>query len=224
MAMTNDNQHLLKKLKEALQKSIEIASDAKDTDMAKWARWELRKEYIKSEIINYSKLAYGSSIPKRVFISYTKNNGQEYYNLLKEKLEKEGFTVTDGFQSSTKSAGIVIRSILDQMKSATVYVGIYTKENKIHVKDKEFWTPSVWTIEEKGMALGLNLPVMLIMEEGIHEDFFSKTTGSFEHCITKNAYHFEHNLLEKSYALILAKYLDKKSKYREEEDFDLFEF
>jgi len=215
---------VIKKLREAHNKSIEIASDAKDYDLTKWARWELRKEYLAKRLNYLSKIAkLGSSIPKRVFISYTKGNGDEYQKILKTELLRREFTVTDGFRFSKETGGVVLRSVLSQMKTASIYIGIYTKENQIDIEGSSYWMPSVWTIEEKGMALGLNMPVLLILEEGIHSSFFSDTTGAFEHCIAENVHHFKSDIVKKASQLTFNKYLDLKKKSGEDE-IDMFEY
>ena len=222
--MSKKSPEIIKKLKEAHQKSIEYAIEARNTDITKWARWELRKEYLNREINRFTRLNYGSNIPKRVFVSYTKKNGKDYYDILKKKLAGEGFSTTDGFQKNKDPNGVIVRSVLTEMKRSTVYVGIYTNENLLTIEGKDCYTPSVWTIEEKGMALGLSMPVLLICEKGIHEHFFSKTTGAFEHCITENIHHFQLESVDRAVELIINKYYDKLNKYGDKDGFDMFEF
>lgn len=214
---------LLRTLKEAKSKAVHRAVQYRDNnDLDNWAKWELRKEYLEGEINRFTKLSLGASTPRNVFISYTKGNGTKYFSILKEELNKRSFSVTTGFENNQNGGGLVLRNVLSQMKTSTIYVGIYTKELIIDSQFGKFWTPSVWTVEEKGMALGLELPVLLIVENGIHDHFYVKTTGAFKHCIVNNIDHFKYEGVFEAIELINDKYNRIRKKDNDEENlFDI---
>jgi len=212
--MNKLSESTIKLLNKSLQKAIENAAKAKaNNEDRKWAIWERKKEYINNQIKYFTRLKNGAEPPKRVFISYTKAKGSEYHQLLKEKLEAEGFTVTDGFNHDPSSRGNVLRNILNQLENSSLYVGIFTKESEIKINGKEFWAPSVWTIEEKGMALGLRKPVLLLVENLIHDDFYRKTTGAFHAFKFNNYEHFKGEIIENVLLHLSIRYHDliKKS-------------
>lgn len=74
---------------------------------------------------------------------------------------------------------------------------LLTKEHRLIAKDGEtLRVPSVWTMEEKGMALAMGMPFLLLLEEAIHNDFWPKTL------LEKVHYSFnDHNYLENSRAV-----------------------
>lgn len=118
-------------------------------------------------------------VPDRtVFVSYSLQLGTPYFEVLKGLLEAAGFEVVTGFQKADGDKGFVLARVLLQLKRSTIYVGLLTKEMPVlGPKGEEHWSPSVWTMEEKGMALVLGKPFILLVEEGIHDDYWKKTAG-----------------------------------------------
>lgn len=215
MATTN-KQDVIKKLKTALSVAVDNSVKAKDSsDGIEWSKWELRKDYLRRELARFEKLSHGSSMPKRVFISYAYDTGLEYYKILKEKLEEREFLVTDGY----KNGAVILRNVLKELNSSTVYVGILTRHREIKGNDFDSFIPSVWTVEEKGMALGLNRPVVLVIENGIHRDYYEKTTAGFKHCFFNNIDQFRYEKVFDAVETIIDKYNDLGIKQKNEDQF-----
>lgn len=217
MANLNRSEYsVIKNLKNALATAIDNSVKAKDAnDLELWGKWELRKDYLRSELAKFEKLSHGSSMPKRVFISYAYKTGFDYYQILKKELENRAFLVTDGY----KNGSIILRNVLKELNTSTIYVGILTKQDKVFYSDSESFIPSVWTVEEKGMALGLKLPVVLILEKGIHRDYYAKTTAGFKHCFVNNIDQFRYEKVFDAVETIIDKYTDLGSKQKNEDRF-----
>jgi hypothetical protein len=110
-----------------------------------------------------------------VFISYSRNTGVRYFEKACEACERVGFMVKTGFDETGK--GNVLGAVLGSIKESTVYLGIFTPEYTIMdstnptVKQA---APSVWLLAEEGIAIGLGKPFRLLVDDGIHKDFWWK--------------------------------------------------
>lgn len=130
-----------------------------------------------SPAINAKPVRTGILDTKSVFISYSLRSGTPYFSELSEILMKFGFTVLTGFGDGAGSGEYVLRRIRHQVNDASMFISILTKEMQIRTSDGSYiWAPSVWALEERGMALALEKPVFLLVEEGLHGDFWRKTT------------------------------------------------
>ena len=58
---------------------------------------------------------------------------------------------------------------------------VLTKDMQINESTGTVWAPSVWTIEEKGMALALEKPYVLMIQEGIFAHYWEKTAINSVH-------------------------------------------
>lgn len=113
-----------------------------------------------------------------VFISYSQRTGAKYYELAKNIALSQGFEVITGFQHP-ESQDKVLRTVMDSVNRSTVFLSIMTPEYSIRPlesEDKPRTAPSVWLMEEKGMALILEKPFRLLVEESVHHHFWKRTT------------------------------------------------
>jgi hypothetical protein len=114
-----------------------------------------------------------------VFISYSVNMGSVYLNKIKPIAEEFGFTVLTGFDRP--EGDNVLRTVRNMIEDASVYLGLLTPEYSIKPIGRSAagsarTAPSVWIMEEKGMAIALNKPVRLFIESTVHQDFWKRTT------------------------------------------------
>lgn len=101
--------------------------------------------------------------PRRtVFLSH-RFAEREYVEGLTRLLEKEGFTVSIGSPANT----YVSQAILQRIAEADYFVCLMTRDKE---KVDGNYTTSPWLLEEKGAALALKKPVVLLVEHGV-DDF-----------------------------------------------------
>lgn len=163
-------------LGEARDRMVDQAARANRTHSASdKAEFERRRLYVSDMLEEFKSLESQVSPPKRVFVSFAKSTGMEAFEAVKARLESQGFEVATGFDRTKADRGYILRRVLTQMRRSTIYVGLLTKTLEVTSRDKKkLSAPSVWTVEEKGMALALGKPVVLMVEDGIHEDFWQK--------------------------------------------------
>lgn len=119
---------------------------------------------------NHSSLLTNES--NRVFLSYSYRPDDEVLsNGLAQLLQSKGFNVIKG---KSDSLGSIKDSIVKQIKSCRYFLSIMTIRQQI--TNNEFSTSS-WFLEEKGVAIGAGKVVILMVEEGISEDFFGTMQG-----------------------------------------------
>ena len=100
--------------------------------------------------------------PRRtVFLSH-RFAENEYVDGLTRLLEKEGFTVSIGRPANT----YVSQAILQRIAEADYFVCLMTRDKE---KVDGNFTTSPWLLEEKGAALALKKPVVLLVEHGVDE-------------------------------------------------------
>ncbi len=117
-----------------------------------------------------------------VFISYSKRRGSLYFENVKEIAENFGFQVVTGFDR--QQGENVLKEVIQSINGASVFLSILTPDYQIKSVDDygEMKTaPSVWLIEEKGMALALGKPFRLLVHETVHQDFWLRTTPGVLH-------------------------------------------
>jgi hypothetical protein len=88
-----------------------------------------------------------------------------------------------GFMKDPTAHGSVLRNVLGQLRQSSIYLAILTKDIKVQHRGQPRWSPSVWVTEEKGMALGLEKPFVLVVHRDIHEDFWRKTAPHRVHIV-----------------------------------------
>lgn len=171
-------QIVIKALAEANNTAIKNAVDAKGhfNTLLK-TKWQMRSLYLAQELENAKLgLSQDRHFRRSVFISYSAKTGRDCFANLKKELLKFDFEVNTGFDRADGDEGNVLKRVLKQLRRSTFYVGIISKEHQIHVDGILQWTPSVWLLEEKGMALAMQMPIVLCVENGIDENMWKKTT------------------------------------------------
>lgn len=111
-----------------------------------------------------SLVAPGESTPtprRTVFLSH-RFAENEYVDGLTRLLENEGFTVSIGSPVNT----YVSQAILQRISEADYFICLMTCDKE---KKDGNYTTSPWLLEEKGAALALKKPVVLLVEHGVDE-------------------------------------------------------
>jgi len=128
---------------------------------------------------------------KTVFLSFSVASGRVYFEAVSQALREAGFEVVTAFQPHPDDNSGVLRRIRWQLSRSSLFVAILTKDVQVRRPDGSLtWAPSVWAMEEKGMALGLQKPTVLMVEEGIDDDFWRKTTPErVHHAFNGGNYH-----------------------------------
>jgi hypothetical protein len=172
--------------------AINEAVSAKDRgDPQAKVAWETRSSFIERLTSEFSELSDDES-DKIAFVSYSVNSGVQYFKYLEAQMKQRGFEVTTGFNPHPGDNDNILKRIRSQMNRSTVYIGLLTKEMQVRTTGENWlWSPSVWTMEEKGMALALQKPFVLMVEDGIHADFWRKTTPERVHHIFDSANYME---------------------------------
>lgn len=120
-----------------------------------------------------------------VFISYSKKTGQYLFEKAKAVSEEYGFSVNTGFDRPENDS--VLKGVLELIEKSAVFLSIMTPENSFSPgekgHDKGATAPSIWLIEEKGMALALQKPVRLLIQEDVDAEFWKRTTPDKLHSI-----------------------------------------
>ena len=175
--MTQGDKSIIAALKDAKRKAVVKAMQANSgKDVTAKLAWEQRRRYIDSVLDQFQERSNATRAGRTVFVSYSTNTGKLYFDSLKERLAKNDFEVHTGFaRPPDRDDGSVLGRVLAQLRRCSLYCAILTKELEVDDKGTKRWAPSVWTIEEKGMALALGKPFVLLIDEGIHDNFWLKT-------------------------------------------------
>ena len=169
-------------VKRAMEGAIKLAQQASVEGLSQdKISWERRAKYFEGLLMELRQQEDGLGFPKRAFVSYSRRTGAMHFSILKKILTGSGFEVKDGFQSHEKAEGKVLKTVLNQLKTSTVFIGVLTRELQFNESGKMQWAPSVWSIEEVGMAIAIGIPYTLLIQDGIHEYFWSKVTPDREH-------------------------------------------
>jgi len=170
---------------------VEATAAGKRGDLGSKVAWEVKRAFLE-RLIQEFKNATGDGEGQAVFVSYSVNSGAKIFTYVREAMKRANLEVVTGFQEHAGDNDNILTRVRSQLSRSDVYLGILTKEVEVRTPDKQIrWAPSVWTMEEKGMALALQKPFVLMVEEGIHEDFWRKTTPGSVHQIFN-----DHNFTE----------------------------
>lgn len=177
-----ESKSILKVILSSRHQVVERAKAASASgEIIEKVEWHNRREFLDS-LHDQFKERQGVPPYKRVFVSYSASSGMHYYKIAKKKLEEFGFDIRTGFDPAEGDKGMILSRILNQIRDSTVYLGILTKEMRVLDDLRgDQWVPSVWTIEEKGMALALSKPFVIMVHEDIHKDFWLKTLPHHVH-------------------------------------------
>lgn len=160
--------------RKAIERALKLKSINQFTEMVKW---DAKAGYISKQLKKFESIKHrGLNIPQDVFISYSVTTGSYYYEQLEALLKRRRFNVLNGFQKTEEDMGNILERVLMQLQKCTVFLSVLTKEHKIQSGGNDIkWSPSIWTVEEKGMALAMHKPIVIMIEDGVHEDFWKKT-------------------------------------------------
>jgi hypothetical protein len=171
-----------KMLREARIRVIRRAAKAeRSKNQLEKVSWELRRAILDEELNRFQMSQEGQLLPKRVFVSYSQTSGTKYFGQLQRLLKVANFEVIDGFREVRGTDGNILRNVLHQLRRSTFYMAILSKEIPVRHGRGVRWAPGVWLSEEKGMALALERPFVLLIHEEIYEDFWKKTTPEKAH-------------------------------------------
>jgi hypothetical protein len=123
--------------------------------------------------------------PPRLFVSFSKQHGSVYYEKVKKHAAALDLEINDGFQRTDDPN--VLTAVRAAITESTLFLAILTPELAIGGGRKTTYAPSVWVMEEKGMALALKKPVRLLVHENVHRDFWLRTTPSSLHHVFKKS-------------------------------------
>jgi hypothetical protein len=84
----------------------------------------------------------------------------EYVEGLTKYLQDNGFEVVTGKSANTS----ISKAIIQRIKECEFFLCLMTKDKKI---DENSYTTSPWILEEKGVALAYEKPLVLMIEEGV---------------------------------------------------------
>jgi len=169
-------------LKHAKETSVYMAKDANKKGKPDLGiRWEQRAKYYEKLLARFTSREDGLEIPRRAFVSYSKNSATMHYKAVRNYLEKDGFDVKDGFQDHKKAEGKVLKTVLNQMRTCSLFIGILTQEYQYNHTGKMRWSPSIWSLAEIGMAISIGIPYILLVQEEIHEDCWRKVSPEKVH-------------------------------------------
>jgi hypothetical protein len=87
----------------------------------------------------------------------------------------------------------VLAAVRNAIAESAAFLAIMTPELRINQRrergatDARYFAPSVWVVEEKGMALALGKPFRLLVHRSVHEDFWLRTTPGHLHHVFEEA-------------------------------------
>jgi hypothetical protein len=113
-----------------------------------------------------------------VFVSYS-SSGSAFGKRAVEFCNRLGLVVRTGFDDEVQKKKNVLSAVKDTIDSCALFLGIWTPEYELVDRTGQKYAraaPSVWMLEEKGMAEAFNKPFRLLVEQSIHNDFWLKTT------------------------------------------------
>jgi hypothetical protein len=135
----------------------------------------------------------------KLFISFSKSTGDKYFQVAAQHATSFGFDVLDGFRRTGDVN--VLGAVRNSIAEASAFLVIMTPELRIsptkarspHGKRSippvrrpshqpaNSYAPSVWVVEEKGMALGLGKPFRMLVDKSVHQDYWLRTTPGHLH-------------------------------------------
>ena len=96
---------------------------------------------------------------RRVFLSH-RFAEKEYVGGLTQLLEQSGFEVVTGQATNT----YISKAVIERIRDCEYFLCLMTQDAK---KVDGTFTTSPWLLEEKGVALAIGKPIVLMVEEGV---------------------------------------------------------
>jgi len=99
--------------------------------------------------------------PNSIFVSF-RFEEVEYFDGIKKLLSERGLTVITG-ERSNSSIGV---AIIERIRKSQCFLSLMTRHSR---KDDGRYTTSPWLLEEKGAAIALGKPIILMVEEEVDD-------------------------------------------------------
>ncbi len=153
-------------------------------------QWERRREYL-----DELKASVERQMLNTIFVSYSSAEGAFVFRQIYDTLQGvKKLTVTSGF-TTRPQATTVVETIVQQLERSSIYVGIFTPDIRIAPDTegvapatKAVSAPGVWTLEERGMAMALRKPLILMVHERVHPDFWKSVSAQQLYRFTRGNY------------------------------------
>jgi hypothetical protein len=112
----------------------------------------------------------------RIFLSFA-GKGQTLVKDVIRSLRKTpvpGSDQTFGVENGMKIEGdpLVLAHIRERIEPCFVFLGIMTREYQLGGSSEGQYAPGAWVLLEAGMAASLDLDVLFLIENGIHDSFW----------------------------------------------------
>jgi hypothetical protein len=111
-----------------------------------------------------------------VFISYETRSGTPHKDMAVKMFQEHGFEVKTGFDSEVNRADDTLQAIKSHIRASATFLGILTPnlsyELRSSASGEPRHVPSPWVLEEKGIAEAYELPIRLLVDQRVHEDFY----------------------------------------------------
>jgi hypothetical protein len=164
---------------------LEEAKAAERNDHAAKRMIAYKRRYLSRLVVNQLDIFPEPS----VFLSFSDNSGANLGKRAITVCQDRGILVKTGFDNEVQAKLNVLSAVKEAINSCTLFLGIWTAEYDLVDRggDRRRAAPSVWMLEEKGMAQAFNKPFRLLVEDSIHNDFWLKTTpGKLQHRFDKS--------------------------------------
>jgi hypothetical protein len=143
------------------------------------AQAQLRIRYLDRLLEQLERDELLASTPQ-LFVSFSREHGEGYAEKVRALAPSFGFEHVTGFDD--RRAPNVLSAVRTSIDRSSVFLAIMTPETAMSTRPtgagsvREVFAPSVWVVEEKGMALALNKPFRMLVHEAVAEEFWQRTT------------------------------------------------
>lgn len=143
-----------------------LAAIAEDLDVGTHAKHDGSIEAsvlqtIQHAVAHVVKTQRAAIVKRSVFVSH-RFEEIEWIDGLTQLLKSAGFSVIDGKSSNT----YIGRGVIERIRSAEFFLCLLTRHRQ---KADGMFTTSPWLLEEKGAALALGKPLVLMIEDGVDD-------------------------------------------------------
>ena len=110
--------------------------------------------------------------PKSVFVSY-RFEEKGYFSGIKALLAQKGLDVITGERTHSSISAVIV----ERIKQSQSFLSIMTRDKPM--ADGKY-TTSAWLVEEKGAALALGKPLILMVESGVDAENIGGLQGDWQ--------------------------------------------
>lgn len=138
----------------------------------------LKLMFMRRRYLSELQLRATSPLPEpSVFISFASASGLQHKERAVKAFQDQGFLVRTGWDPEVQEQDDKLKAIKAHIRKSAVFLGILTKEYVLGGKQDGRGVPGVWVLEETGIAGAYEMPMRLLIDQDIHEDFFVKVRG-----------------------------------------------